>query len=648
MCKLSYKAYVTRGIALFGAVVTVMIALAALAQTTGQLPRKSTVVPALDSAAPSGAGSGSYSSGGSLPTSIALGDLKGDGKVDVVVANWCAGGTADCGHGSVGVLLGNGDGTFQLETPILSGGRDTSAVVIGDFNGDGKLDVVALNSLCAGKGCNGGGSISVFLGNGDGTFQKAATYGLLGSEPKALAVGDFNRDGKLDLAVAECIGDAACDSIGILMGNGDGTFQPEVDYGAGPGDCANSVVAADFNGDGKLDLAFADACQGFLSILLGNGDGTFQPAVQYAHGTAPLALATGDFNGDGKIDLASTALYEQFGTEGGGFEALVFLGHGDGSFEVSAGYPTGGFANMSVAVGDFNQDGKLDLVVTNGCGIDQQPCKSDGTVAILLGNGDGSFQFPVNYDSEGMNKEIRVQRPEEPIAVGDLNGDGRGDLVVANQCADSTCTNGSITVLLGNGDGTFEGQVVGNFYETSTTLTSAPNPSNFGERVIFTATVASAGPNTPTGKVKFLGVGSATLSGGVATLSTSTFALGTQSITATYDGDAFNAKSESAATMQTVNQASVSMVLTSTPNPSGSGKSVKFTAKLTSNGGVPSGQPVTFSYNGATLGTANVNSEGVATFLTTTLPHGSDVVTAAYAGSVDYSSASASVTQVVN
>ncbi len=186
----------------------------------------------------------------------------------------------------------------------------------------------------------------------------------------------------------------------------------------------------------------------------------------------------------------------------------------------------------------------------------------------------------------------------------------------------------------------------------TTTLSSSLNPSNYGQAVTLTATVTSAGP-TPTGTVIFKNgsetLGSGTLNaGGVATLTTAKIPVGANTLTATYLGDAFNGKSVSAAITQTVSQASVSMVLTSTPNPSTFGRSVHFTATLTSNGGVPSGQPVTFSYNDATLGTAIVGSKGVATFSTTTLPQGSDVVTAAYAGSVDYSSASATVTQVVN
>ena len=190
-------------------------------------------------------------------------------------------------------------------------------------------------------------------------------------------------------------------------------------------------------------------------------------------------------------------------------------------------------------------------------------------------------------------------------------------------------------------------------YPTTTALSSSLNPSNYGQAVTLTATVTPTGPYQPTGSVTFkngsaeLGVGTLNASG-VATLTTAKIPVGANTLTATYNGNAFNGKSVSAAITQTVSQASVSMVLTSTPNPSTLGRSVHFTATLTSNGGLPTGQPVTFSYNSATLGTANVTSKGVATFSTTTLPQGSDAVTATYAGSVDYSSASATVTQVVN
>ena len=186
---------------------------------------------------------------------------------------------------------------------------------------------------------------------------------------------------------------------------------------------------------------------------------------------------------------------------------------------------------------------------------------------------------------------------------------------------------------------------------TTTTLSATPNPSSYGQPVTLTAQVATTGTTTPTGKVTFKNgtavLGSETLNAsGIATLTTSKLSLGSNSLTAAYNGDALNNKSTSQAVTQTVNQATVTMKLTSSLNPSTAGQSVKFTATLSSTGSLPTG-PVTFSYNGTTLAQVSI-TRGVASFSTKTLPQGSDVVTAAYAGSTNYSAASAMVTQTVH
>jgi hypothetical protein len=192
-------------------------------------------------------------------------------------------------------------------------------------------------------------------------------------------------------------------------------------------------------------------------------------------------------------------------------------------------------------------------------------------------------------------------------------------------------------------------QVV-NLHPTTTTLAASPNPSTFGQSVGLIATVTSSGPDGPTGTVTFKNgsttLGTGTLSGGTALLATTKLPVGSNSLTATYNGNAQNGKSTSAQFTQTVDQAVVSMALASSPNPSKSGQSVKFTATLTSDGNLPAGT-VTFSYNGTTLGTATI-AGGKAVFSTTALPQGADPITTTYAGSVDYSSASALLTQTVN
>jgi hypothetical protein len=210
-------------------------------------------------------------------------------------------------------------------------------------------------------------NVSILLGNGDGTFQPAVNYAVV-NEPVSVAVGDFNGDGKRDLAVANYGGFRG--RISILLGNGDGTFQPAVDYAV---DSPTFVAVADFNGDGKRDLAVTNYDLYTVSILLGDGHGTFQLAGSYAVGIHPRSVAVGDFNGDGKRDLA-VANWDYSLT------LSILLGNGDGTFQPAVDYAVGSLPS-SVAVGDFDGDRKPDLAVANG-----------SVVTILLGNGDGTFQ----------------------------------------------------------------------------------------------------------------------------------------------------------------------------------------------------------------------------------------------------------------
>jgi dienelactone hydrolase len=243
-----------------------------------------------------------------------------------------------------------------------------------------------------------------------------------GSGTVSAATGDFNGDGKLDLVVANNTGN----NVSVLLGNGDGTFRPHVDYPVG--NTPGGVAVADLNGDGKLDLAVANNISNDVSILLGNGDGTFQAAVNYSAGTNPNSVAVGDFNRDGKLDLVVT--------NPGSNNVSVLLGNGDGTFQPAVNYASGGSALGEVAIGDFNGDGKLDLAIPNQY--------AGGPVSIFLGNGDGTFQAAVNYN---------VGSSPHGVAAGDFNGDGKLDLAVANNISND------VSVLLGNGDGTFQAAV---------------------------------------------------------------------------------------------------------------------------------------------------------------------------------------------
>lgn len=266
-----------------------------------------------------------YGSGGSGAYSVAVADVNGDGNPDIVVANEC--GINDCTSGDVAVLLGNGDGTFQTAVAYDSGGYQTRSVAVADVNRDGRPDLL-VTSCCGDQGI-----VGVLLGNGDGTFQPVVTYDSGGSYPLTVAVADVNGDGNLDLVVAN----ANSDAVGVLLGNGDGTFQAAVSYGSGGTD-TNSVAVADVNGDGKPDLLAVNSCSsdnncnGSVGVLLGNGDGTFQPVVPYdSGGSGAMSVAVADVNGDGKLDLIC-ANDGTVGTVG------VLLGNGDGTFQTPVTY----------------------------------------------------------------------------------------------------------------------------------------------------------------------------------------------------------------------------------------------------------------------------------------------------------------------
>ena len=206
-------------------------------------------------------------------------------------------------------------------------------------------------------------NVSVLLGNGDGTFQPAASY-TAGEGPAALALGDFTQDGKLDLAVGDFYCGTPCGRVIVLLGNGDGTFQSPVSYSAGAQPI--SLAAEDLSGDGKMDLVEANNSSSNVSVLLGNGDGTFQAAVNYGVSSDAVSVALGDFNGDARPDLAVADLYSN--------EVSLLLGNGDGTFQPAVNYPVGSNPN-SVAVGDFDGDGRLDLAVADS---------GSTTVSILL------------------------------------------------------------------------------------------------------------------------------------------------------------------------------------------------------------------------------------------------------------------------
>ncbi len=351
---------------------------------------------------------------GAEPASVAIGDLNGDGKRDLAVAN--SGSVRD----RVSVLLGNGAGSFGKQRNFAVGVGPTS-VAIGDFNVDGNPDLAVTNS---GSSNSGSGNVSVLLGNGAGSFG-AATNFAVGRYPDSVAIGDLNGDGKPDLAVAN----SGSNNVSVLLGNGDGTFGAARYFSLGTG--PTSVAIGDLNGDGNPDLAVTRPTY-VVSVLLGNGDATFGAAMDFAVGLGPTSVAIGDLNGDGKPDLAvanSGSLNQQPST------VSILLGNGAGNFRAARNFAAG-FHPYSVAIGDLNRDGKPDLAVGNataGSGF--------GHVSILIGIGGGTFAAPKHLRvGSGLSQPLSV-------AIGNLNAGSYPDLAVAKHGSNN------VSVLLNGGPG---------------------------------------------------------------------------------------------------------------------------------------------------------------------------------------------------
>jgi Bacterial Ig-like domain (group 3)/FG-GAP-like repeat len=497
-------------------------------------------------------------------------------------------------------------------------GFDPEVAILGDFNNDGKLDL----AVAVGVQTPGANTVSVLLGNGDGTFQPKASYAPANFFAAWILAGDFNHDGNLDLAVVisgDGVEGDGTGTVNILLGNGDGTFQPQQTYIVG--NRPDSIAMADFNGDGFLDLAVLNSADDNVTVLLGNGDGTFvleqSCAAEFVPGTHTegtptcvtatfpvgndaVQIATADFNADGKADLVVTN--SESGT------VSVLLGVGDGTFQSQVTYTVGREVD-GIAVADFNGDGIPDLAVTN---------EADNTVGVLLGIGDGTFQQPQVTYATGL--------APLGISVGDFKGNGNADLAVSNVESNTV----SVFFNKGDGTGTFQPQVTfpggglplqlvaGDLNGDGLSDLAIVNARQFTGN-IFKATILLAAQTE-----------TATAAGVVIS--------GTQNVMATYPGDTIRADSQSATIP--VGPVATMTSLSCSPNPAFSGQLVTCTATVAP---IPTGTDNVDFFNGATsLGIADINSSGVATFTTSSLPLGPSSITAVFSGSAGFATSTSS------
>ncbi len=673
---------------------------------------------------------------GPAPGAVAIDDVNNDGKLDLVVASSQAGLT-----NGIAVLLGNGDGTFQAAVASPSAGG--SYVATGDFNGDGKKDIVLSNG-------------AIQLGKGDGTFAAAAFTlpASPGTETGAPAVGDFNNDGKLDVALNLPPGETSGPFISIFLGNGDGTFTAGASYTTIFG--TTNLVSADLDGDGNLDLVAGIGnmglfgpdlgSNGMMEVLMGNGDGTFRAAPSFNNTTTVVnnvapTFAVGDFNGDGYPDILAAAISQQgnnpviqgmlllAGDGKGNFtpgQAIsgssptifaaadmngdgkldavvadgstnvgVALGNGAGGFQATKDYAVpNGEAIQDLALGDFNGDGKPDVLVTAVASSAANP----NAAYLFLNNGDGTL---------AQAKQVGTAVTPQGLALGDLNGDGKLDFVMTDNGINSTTnTQGAMLVYLGKGDGTFAAPVsynpgffpgsvaiadmnndgkldvlVGSIDEAYTTGTlsiylgngdgtlQTPLTTTLPDTYFTNFAVADVnGDGNPDVAVGdccgttytsvLLGKGDGTIAGQYALA----VALSSDSVTTVdVNGDKrpdllLTSGPLGGTSIQVLlnlyGQATTSLPATTTtlsvsPNPAVAGQAVTLTATVSaaSGSGVPTGT-VTFLNGTASLGTGQLDATGKATLTTSALPVGTSSLTAAYGGDTTFAASTSAAISV--
>lgn len=535
--------------------------------------------------------------------------------------------------------------SFQSIPGTYSVGENPNSGAAGDFNGDGKLDLAIPNVLHK--------NVSVLINNGNGTFAGAVNYPV-DFNPECIVIADFNGDGKLDLAIGNFFGGpTSSGTVSILLGNGNGTFQTAVNYAAGT---PEDLAVTDLNTDGKLDLVVASYSANKATVLLGNGNGTFQTAVPYSTGPGPAGVAIADFNGDSKLDLATANLGSSIISVN---SISILIGNGNGTFQDPVNHDLDTRAT-DITARDLDGDTKQDLIVV---GVDVD------AILVLMGNGNGTFQGPVSYATGG-------NEPQK-LDLADFNGDSKIDVVTVNANIPS-----SYSVFRGVGNGTFLAAantpsrnqswapIAGHFDADGKPDLAITNnnfdlvdvflnsPTVFAVNILATQGVAvtaqlalfidydtSKTAGSFTASINW-GDGTSATAGTVTTNPAGGFdVMGTH----TYGAPGtFNVNIEvvddnnnfARATSTATVKAATTTTVSSSVNPSDLGQSVTFTATVTASAGTPTGT-IQFKDAGNNLGTpVALNASGVATFSTSSLTVGTHTITAEYSGAAGFEASS--------
>jgi len=610
---------------------------------------------------------------------VVAGDVNNDGKLDLIALS--------ASNNKVDIYLGLGTGLFTTPTTAaheLATGSGPSFIATGDFNGDGNLDIAVANETAS--------TLTIYLGSGTGTFTAGTPFSI-DAGTVDIVVADFNSDGIPDLAISNAT------NITTYLGNGNGTFQSAGQTFALPdGDAPNSIAAGSLRNNGVQDLVVGDDYLGGFWVYLGNNDGTFTtPANPITNNDDYTFVGLLDVDGDGNLDLVDQSGYGDLD---------VFLGNGDGTFGDSS-YFSVGYGGLNFAAADFNHDGLPDFITSDngddtetillgaqaatatayavfaiGTGIQDvdasypgdaiHAASLSGTVPLAVSTqSPSSTLLGVSTSTITFGGSVTLTATVTPAPTGAAGQNGalvygtvsffsNGTLVGTANVSAAGTTSYTTTALPAGVDAvtaTYSGNAglalstspalqVTVLTATTTTL-SGSSSGSYGQTATLTATVAPAPAGSPAGTVSFYSgsalLGTAPVSGGVATLGVTTLALGSDAITAIYSGNALYATSTTAAPfVYTVGQAATATVLSSSNIAPNYGQAIVLTATVTPASTDSPAGTVKFYQGSTLLGTVSLSGQGTATLSLSTLVSGTDTVTAVYSGSTDFGGSTSS------